>query len=157
MILIRYPQLILKIYRDVFILAVLEIPVMNRVYAIYKKRKKEDSVVHKDLSQTKSQSYSIQGCSYFLTPNFFEYYTQLFPKTFLYWEEINLLWYLYKVGLKANIVKTAPVLHKVSQSTNVLVGNYKPTRKKLQFVLKGMVASTPLYFMSYKKIKREFN
>jgi GT2 family glycosyltransferase len=149
---------ILKTYIDILITYMLHLPGVFYLYKKYKLIKgKNKSIYSKKDSSIEWKTYTLQGPAYFLTPNFFKYYTQLYPKTFLYWEEINLLWYLKKVGLKSKVVVTSPVVHKVSQSTKVLFNNADWFKKKISFSLKSMIVSTPLFFMSYKTIKKKFN
>ena len=100
--------------------------------------------------------YMLQGCAYFLTPRFFKYYKQLYPKTFLYWEEINLLVYLDKVDLTAIIVETSPVIHKDKRSTRRLIKQESFQKKKLEYSTTSMMKSLPMFFMKYPTIVKRF-
>lgn len=102
----------------------------------------------------KWNDYVLQGCSYFLTPAFFEKYKKLYPKTFLYWEEINLLYYLYKADLKAILIKTEPVIHKDKVSTNLVAEDLTDFQLKHSF--RSMLKSLPLFFMKHKTIAKKF-
>jgi GT2 family glycosyltransferase len=102
-------------------------------------------------------TYRIQGCSYFLTPIYFKYYHQLYPKTFLYWEEINLAVYLSKAGLKAVITETSPVIHKDKKSFIQLVPTHKTDIKKLKYSTDSLFHSLPLFFSSYSSIVRRYD
>lgn len=96
--------------------------------------------------------YVLQGCSYFLTPDYFEHYKGLYPKTFLYWEEINLLYMLNKAGLRSIEIKTTPVIHKGKMST--ITDDLQAF--KLRNAFKSMLKSLPLYFMSLKRISEKY-
>lgn len=102
------------------------------------------------------KTYSIQGSSFFLTPNFFKFYTQLFPLTFLYWEEINLIWYLYKVNLVTKVIISSPVIHKESRSIKVLQNSEKIDLWKLKMSFNSMLKSIPMFFLNYEKIKSKY-
>lgn len=102
----------------------------------------------------KWNDFVLQGCAYFLTPAFFDKYSKLYPKTFLYWEEINLLYYLYKANLKTLLIKTEPLIHKDKGTTNLITGNLSKFQLKHSF--KSMLKSIPLFFMSYKMIVKKF-
>jgi GT2 family glycosyltransferase len=102
----------------------------------------------------KWNDYVLQGCSYFLTPEFFKKYNKLYPKTFLYWEEINLLYYLYKANLKTLLIKTEPLIHKDKGTTNLITSNLSKFQLKHSF--KSMLKSIPLFFMDYETIVKKF-
>jgi GT2 family glycosyltransferase len=99
----------------------------------------------------------VQGCAFFLTPVFFRHYSQLFPKTFLYWEELNLLWYLKKANIDSVVIDTATVVHKEKQATNRLMESGQRAKMRLRFSVDSMLASTPLYFSSYRRIVRKYS
>ena len=99
--------------------------------------------------------YVLQGCSYFLTPEFFKKYNKLYPKTFLYWEEINLLYYLYKADLITVLLKTDPVIHKDKGSTSLIADDLSSFQLKHSF--KSMLKSLPLFNKSYSKIRKKYN
>lgn len=128
--------------RHLYIGRFLQMPIISFLYLQYKCRKK----VECDLEQKKEQKrrYYLQGCSYFLMPPFFEYYRHLYPNTFLYWEEVNLLVMLDKVGLEAGLLSQAYVIHKERASTKEL---FKKDLDK--WVLKCSIDS-------YKKSKQMF-
>lgn len=102
------------------------------------------------------QKYILQGCSYFLTPEFFRYYKQLYPKTFLYGEELNLLVYLKKVKLISLMIKTSPVIHKENGSSRIVFGP-QLEQKKLELNTASLMKSLPMYFMKYKEIKKRYH
>jgi GT2 family glycosyltransferase len=106
--------------------------------------------------ERKEGKYVLQGCAYFLTPEFFRYYNQLYPKTFLYWEEINLLIYLEKVKLASVMIETSPVIHKEKGST-YLVYKFQLDRKKLELSTSSMLKSLPMFFMKYSVIKNWYH
>lgn len=102
------------------------------------------------------KTYALQGSSFFLTPNFFKFYTQLYPQTFLYWEEINLMWYLYKVNLKTQMINSSPVIHKESRSVNLHLRPEKIVFWKLKMSFESMLKSIPMFFLSYEKIRNKY-
>lgn len=102
------------------------------------------------------QKYVLQGCSYFLTPEFFRYYHQLYPKTFLYGEEINLLVYLKKAKLTSLMIETSPVIHKENGSSRIIFGP-QLEQKKLELNTSSLIKSLPMYLMKYTKIKKRYH
>ncbi len=150
------PKHILHTFWGIFLAGILDLPVISSIYGAYSKKKKslvseEKSVVYK--------KYNIQGSCYFLMPDFFKYYTQLYPKTFLYWEENNLLWYLYKANLTTKAVKTSHVIHMGEGSTTEMDKNKNIERHKLRRkrYLRSTRESLPLYFKSFDKIRKLYN
>lgn len=96
--------------------------------------------------------YVLEGCSFCLTPDYFEFYRGLYPKTFLYWEEKNLLYMIMKAGLECAVCGSPPVLHKVKGSTVTDDIN----RFRLKNAFKSMIRSLPLYFMSAGQIGKKY-
>ena len=101
--------------------------------------------------------YVLQGCSYFLTPQFFKYYNQLYPETFLYWEEINLLYYLYIVGLHSVLTETPAVLHKEAGSTSTMCNDKKREKMKLKLSWESYQKSKKIFSMPYERIIEKYN
>lgn len=102
-----------------------------------------NNVVEKDkLLQLDNYKYVIQGCSYFLTSSFFEYYDELYPNTFLYCEELALAVYLDKKELKTINCYEIALLHKEGGSS-IRLGKIHTKFKKLFEMID-----------SYKKVKR---
>jgi GT2 family glycosyltransferase len=102
------------------------------------------------------QKYVIQGCSYFLTPEFFRFYLQLYPKTFLYGEEINLLVYLKKAKLTSLMIETSPVIHKQNGSSRIVFGPILE-QKKLELNTSSLIKSLPMFLMRYTTIKKRYH
>ena len=121
------------------------------LYAKYLKRKSSPSP-----AEITYGKYVLQGCSYFLTPTFFQYYTQLYPETFLYWEELNLLVYLQKVGLHSVAIDTPPIVHKGGQSVVTLTTAAEYDRRKLHFSWESYHASRKMFAMTYEEIRENF-
>lgn len=122
--------------------------------------KKDDTTKSMDITKKidwNPRKYNLQGCSFFLTPEFFKYYEQLYPKTFLYWEEINLIVYLSKVRLKAVIKDLPQVTHKGKQSTRHFIKEKTYEKKRMEYSLKSMVKSLPMFFRSYVYILAKYN
>ena len=127
--------------RHLYIGRFLQLPIIGWMYSLYQCRKKNVC----NSAQTKEKKrYFLQGCSYFLMPQFFKYYRHLYPNTFLYWEEVNLLVMLDKVGLEAGLLNDSYVIHKEKSSTKEL---FKKNFDK--WVLKCSMDS-------YKKSKQMF-
>lgn len=104
-----------------------------------------------------SNKYNICGCAFFLTPEFFKYYEQLYPKTFLYWEEINLIVYLSKAKLQAVLKDLPPVVHKGKKSIIHIISNKDYEKKQLNYSTKSMIKSLPMFFRSYVYILAKYN
>ena len=96
--------------------------------------------------------YVIQGCAYFLTPDFLKEYDGLYPCTFLYWEELNLLQLMEKADLETVLAKTDNVIHMVNSSTNLFFKERERNRCKMS--LQSAINSVPLWFMKKKKIQK---
>ena len=131
-------------------------PGVRELYKFYKKRTRSvgDTSVNNKVVPRK---YVLQGCSYFLTPSFFRYYSHLFPEIFLYWEEIDLLLYLEKANLRSVMVDTPPVLHKEGRSTDMLIQDREKMRKKLEYSYYSYKRSKQLFKMSCKEIQENYN
>lgn len=128
--------------RHLYIGRFLQLPIIDWIYSQYQYRKKMSVSLTNQKEQNKR--YYLQGCSYFLMPQFFRYYRHLYPNTFLYWEEVNLLVMLDKVGLRAGVLDDAYVIHKEKASTKALC------KKDLnKWILKCSIDS-------YKKSKQMF-
>ncbi len=97
--------------------------------------------------------YQIQGCAFLLTKEYFQFYHQLYPKTFLYGEELNLSIYLKKAGLRGIVADTSPVIHKGKQSSKGL-SDTDGERKVLALTRRSLLRSLPLLFLSYSNIKK---
>lgn len=135
------------------------IPGIDRLYKIFRRRRKvipaaKENYINIDWNDKK---YNLQGCAFFLTPEFFKYYEQLYPKTFLYWEEINLMVYLSKVHLKAAIIDLPQVIHKGKQSSQSIMKDKSFEKKRLEYSMKSMLKSLPMYFRSYVFILAKYN
>lgn len=101
----------------------------------------------------KDNSYRMQGCAFMLTEDYFKYYRQLYPRTFLYGEELNLTLYLKKAGLLAVTVPTSTVIHKGRQSSGMLNGK-DGERRRLILARQSLFHSLPLLFLNHRKIRR---
>ena len=100
-----------------------------------------------------ARKWILQGCAYFLTPEFFRHYRGLYPRTFLYWEEIDLLLMLKKAGLGSAVIKTPAVTHYGKGSTKNVSRNVNLFR--LRQSNRSMIRSLPLIFgMSEKRAAR---
>jgi GT2 family glycosyltransferase len=150
-----------QIYKKAFITMIniflqwINSPCTSLIYRFIKQKK---SLLPKETAQEdkKVGKYILQGCSYFLTPEFFRYYSQLYPKTFLYLEEMNLLVYLQKVRLSSIMIETSPVLHKGKGST-YQVYRTQIDRKKLELCTSSILRSLPMFFMNYPMIRKRYH
>lgn len=104
----------------------------------------------------KQKDYQIQGCAFLLTSEFFQFYHQLYPKTFLYGEELNLSVYLKKAGLRGIVADTSPVIHKGKQSSKELYKS-EGAKRKLNFTRNSLFRSIPLLVLSYSNIKKLYS
>lgn len=141
--------------KALYLAKILIMPGVAQVYSAYKKTKHQESEQVKTPCQYKR--YVLQGCAYFLTPEFFKYYTNIFPDTFLYWEEINLLMLLQKVGLYSICIQSEPVVHMKAKSTSELFGQAKYERRKIHFSYQSMKQSRPMFELSYDEIKAKYD
>lgn len=147
------PREIARVCKNIFVTSIIN----SKFFTFLKRKNNRSSVICTNSNKLEVKAFYLQGCSYMLTEEFFKHYTGLYPETFLYWEELNLLWYVYKAGLKTKYVSTSPVLHKVAVSTGELLGLEARRKKKEKLVYGGMRKSIPLYFMSYAKIRDKYN
>ena len=106
------------------------------------KRNRKNMIDIQTLKKLDDCNYVIQGCSYFLTPTFFNYYDGLFPDTFLYGEELALTLYLYSKNLKTKCFYDMVLMHKEGGSS-IQNGNLIKRMKKFMQMLD-----------SYKHIKK---
>ncbi|MBQ0909633.1 glycosyltransferase family 2 protein [Flavobacterium sp. F-328] len=146
-----------KAILSLFLALFLNSPGMNRLYKQYKKNNhaNEDSTgMHNNFTPFK---YSLHGSAFFLTPLFFKYYKNPFPGTFLYWEEINLIWYLHKVNLRAAVYETSGVFHKESMSISQIAAPSKVSMWKLKKSFSSLLRSLPLYFCNYNYVVKTYN
>jgi len=109
--------------------------------------------IEESAEKKRDSHYIIQGCAYILTPDFFKYYMQIFPGTFLYDEELALAWYLKKAGLYTYTTKNSWLLHKGGGSTG---GPLKPLRM-LRLELQSFFHILPMTFLSQEKIRRKYS
>lgn len=104
----------------------------------------------------RGRGYPLHGCAFFLMPAFFRHYGQLYPMTFLYWEESNLIRYLKRAKLRSVRIETAPVVHKRAQTTRALFGEGKYRLRRWRHILRSMAASVPLWFLSAERIRERY-
>ena len=97
-------------------------------------------------------NYILHGCAYFLTPDFFNYFDGLFPGTFLYWEELDLLLLMQKAHLRTKLVKTDIVIHKVNASTNTFFKEKE--KKRFKMSLESGKKSMPLRKKTLEQLRK---
>lgn len=139
--------------RGLYLARFLSLPVIRSLYAAYCARK---PVASPQPPAAPYGQYVLHGCAYFLTPTFFKYYTQLYPMTFLYWEEANLLLYLQKAGLHSVMIDTPPVTHFGERATKALVHSDDLSRQRLRFSFESYHNSKRLFHMTCEEIQRQF-
>lgn len=105
------------------------------------------------LSAGSRTPYRIQGCAFLLTREYFRHYDKLYPKTFLYGEELNLVLYLKKAGLKAAVAATSPVYHKGKQSSARIFSD-GTDKKRLELTRHSLFVSLPLLFLNARTIRK---
>lgn len=108
-----------------------------------------------DFSRIEANRYIIQGCAYILTPDFFEYYSQIFPETFLYCEEMALAIYLEKANLKSIINKEVVIVHKEGGSSSEIMND--KIKKRLEYQIQSYFKVIKLLKYDYITIKEKFN
>ncbi len=142
--------------KNLYLASFLHAPLVSNVYTMYKARNKKNGHEPKKDTTRTTGKYVLYGCSYFLTREFFKHYDGLYPNTFLYWEEINLLVMLQKAGLSSVLIDDGALIHKEKASTKELVKtNFQ--RKTLKFSRDSYRASKPMFKMNYKTIKRKYD
>ena len=133
------------------------LPFFRFFYKIYSDFKKRIVINNRQDLENIHFKQSLNGSAFFLTPLFFKYYSHPYPKTFLYWEEINLIWYLHKVGLKSLVYPTSPVLHKESKSVDLEANIESINLWKIKKSYDSFFKSVPMFFSSFNKIKNKYN
>jgi GT2 family glycosyltransferase len=107
--------------------------------------------------EEEGRCFPLHGCAFFLMPDFFLYYDQLYPLTFLYWEESNLIRYLKRAKLKSILVETSPVMHKKAQTTRALFGEGRYRIRRWRHILRSMAVSLPLLFLDAGRIRERYS
>jgi GT2 family glycosyltransferase len=121
--------------------------IVNSDYSIHKHKQKAFN--------PKEHKYIIQGNAYILTPAFFENYTQIFPNTFLYFEELYLLWYLQKAGLSTVYNENVIILHREAGSEKKTTHSYK--MRKAFNMMKSVLKGAGLIVMSREVIQKKYS
>lgn len=104
-----------------------------KMQCIFKKEKKNINITKiENLGVGVQDShYAITGSVFALTPSYFKYYNGLFPRTFLYVEELATLLLVHKAGLKTAIIDTDDVIHKGAASTSNELKSGTRMKKKM--------------------------
>lgn len=95
--------------------------------------------------------YIVSGAAFILTPSFFEHYTQLFNKTFLYCEEHITALYLKKAKLKTKVILDTKIIHLESQTATF------SSRKKLKRAHQSWWQGLRVLLKSKKGIRKHFS
>ncbi len=125
------------------------LPLISKLYERYGKNPEDDQAP----VPFEANRYILQGCAYFLTPDFFAHYRGIYPRTFLYWEEVDLMLMLKRAGLGTLCVETPAVTHLGEGSTKRAAKNVE--RFRLRQSNRSMISSLQLIFgMSEARIRR---
>lgn len=144
----------IKAIFNLMLAIILHLPLIHKLYFILRKNNKKENYTSISNYENLDFNFTLNGSAFFLTPTFFKYYNRPYPKTFLYWEEINLVWYLHKVNLRSKVFDTVGVIHKESQSISKVVKREKMNFWKLKKSFKSLINSIPLFVSNYKSIKK---
>jgi len=131
--------------------------IMQKRKFISGKKEFHKKVIEKQSRMDSINAYIIQGSAFMLTPCFFIFYKQLYPRTYLYWEEICLSWYLHKAKLKTILANNHPIVHKDNRSFSYGLNTEQVQPLKRKLMVSGLFKALPLFFMSYKMIDRTYN
>ena len=107
-----------------------------------------------DFNKIKANKYVIQGCAYILTPDFFEYYTQIYPETFLYCEETALAIYIEKAKLRTITNFDVIIVHKEGGSSKEVLKDKK--KQKLKYQVHSYFKVIKLIMYKYENIRKKF-
>lgn len=118
--------------------------------------KKESNIdINKINIQDKtSEELILHGACMLLTKDYFKYYPELFPKTFLYYEENILTLITKKVNLKKRFVSNCYIYHKEDQSSKMSFNNLNNVRKK--YLIESMKLCENLLDLRYEEILKEY-
>lgn len=96
----------------------------------------------------------LHGSCMMLTEEYFKYYPELFPETFLYFEENILTLLTRKVGLKKKFINNCYIYHKEDQSSQMSFNNLNKVKAKFHF--ESMAKCQKLFDLSYEEIISEY-
>ncbi|CUO42747.1 glycosyltransferase [Clostridium disporicum] len=102
----------------------------------------------------KSQDLVLHGACMLLTKDYFNYYSGLFPNTFLYYEENILTLLTKKVGLYKKFINSVNIYHKEDQSSKMSFNNLSKVKKK--YLFDSMKLCKELFDLSYDQIINKF-
>lgn len=125
------------------------IKLKRRVFVSKKNEKRE--------FKNDKNKYQIQGAAFLLTPVFFKYYSIPYPQTFLYFEEVNMAWYLHKANLCTMIINTDEILHKEAKTTSVTFLKNKKIQNKAKLTMRSIIISLPMYFSTYLQVIKRYS
>lgn len=116
------------------------------------------SIANRYDTEFEKNNYVIQGNAYVLTPDFFNFYTQLFPNTFLYLEEEALKIYVIKAKLKTVYLKNINIIHtEGGSSKSINKTNKALMRIKSKYALQSFFRMIPILFMNCNQIKSKYS
>lgn len=92
----------------------------------------------------------LHGSCFMLTKDYFNYYPELFPETFLYFEEEILTILTHKVGLAKKFLHTTHIYHKEHMSTEMSFNDDKSIRTG--YFLQSLKMARAIYPLDYKVI-----
>ncbi len=140
---VKYRQLEINIYYFLYKIH------LDKIVNILKKRKKTIS----NTTNNNEKQYKVQlhGCFFIFSKKYFEYFTGLDPRTFLYMEEEILFQHLLNKNLVSVYVPEIEVFHEEDSSTNAVFNN-KPRKKEI-FLLKHHKKSIKILLDVMKEAK----
>jgi GT2 family glycosyltransferase len=120
------------------------------------RKKKKIRIKRNDLAFKSHISLNmvLQGSCLLLTKDYFQYYPELFPDTFLYFEEEILTILTYKVGLAKKFVHTTYIFHKEHLSTGMSFNNLKSIRTG--YFLQSLKMAREIYPLDYKVLVNKY-
>ena len=123
---------------------------INFIKNIFHRKRKNN----KENKRNNEKKYNINGPAFCLTSFFFDNYSYLFEKNFLYMEEFNLYIYLKKAKLKSVTQNFGYVVHLECQSD---LGNKNVSNRKLKKIFLSSFKSLLIIFKSRKRIKSKYS
>lgn len=96
----------------------------------------------------------LHGSCMMLTEEYFKYYPELFPETFLYFEENILTLLTRKVGLKKKFINNCYIYHKEDQSSQMSFNNLNKIKAKFHF--ESMAKCEELFDLTYEEIIKRY-
>lgn len=107
--------------------------------------------VHGSKVSYSNDDFFLHGSAFILTPNYFNIFPELYPKTFLYYEAQILKILSNKFGIRYYYNSSVDMLHLEDQSSEMSYGNKPNTKQKM--VAKSQFEALLLYFKLLNSVK----